>query len=106
PISGGYDIVYVRCCRNATIQNIYSPNGSGATYATHIPDPGIATCNSSPYFVDFPPIVICANAPINFDHKAIDPDGDQLVYSLCTPYDGADSISPQPYPSTFLAPFG
>lgn len=106
PVSGGYDIVYIRCCRNATIQNIFTPGAVGATYVTHIPDQSIATCNSSPYFVDFPPIVICANAPVNFDHRAVDPDGDQLVYSLCQPYDGADSVFPQPYPDVFLAPFG
>jgi len=105
PRSGGYDIVYVRCCRNATIQNIVSPNATGATYITHIPDPGIASCNSSPRFAAFPPIVICANAPITFDHRAIDPDGDSLVYSLCTPYNGSDSTNPQPYPEPFLNTF-
>ncbi len=106
PAIGGYDIVYVRCCRNATILNIFTPNAVGATYAAHIPDPGVASCNSSPHFSNFPPIVICANAPINFDHSAVDPDGDTLVYALCMPYDGADSISPQPYPASFLSPFG
>ncbi|HXH18481.1 MAG TPA: PKD domain-containing protein [Chitinophagales bacterium] len=106
PASGGYDIVYVRCCRNATVQNIFTPNAVGATYSAHIPDPGVASCNSSPYFSDFPPIVICANAPINFDHSAVDADGDSLVYSLCTPYDGADSLTPQPYPADILLPFG
>jgi len=102
PQAGGYDIVYVRCCRNATIANIPTPNDYGATYTTHIPESG---CNSSPRFTDFPPIVICVNAPINFDHSATDPDGDQLVYSLCTPYSGASSLDPQPSPELFLSPF-
>lgn len=101
PQTGGYDIVYVRCCRNATIANIPTPNEYGATYTTHIPEIG---CNSSPRFNDFPPIVICVNAPINFDHSATDPDGDQLVYSLCTPYSGATSLDPQPVPGLFLSP--
>ncbi len=103
--SGGYDIVYIRCCRNATILNIVTPDEVGATYTVHIPGSGVATCNSSPYFADFPPIVICVNEAINFDHSAIDDDGDSLVYSLCTPYTGATSLDPQPYPSSFLTTF-
>ena len=98
PSPGGYDIIYVRCCRNNTIVNIFTPEAVGATYLCHIPDPGIASCNSSPYFVDFPPIVICANEPLNFDHSAIDPDGDSLVYEFCHPYTGADRYTPKPTP--------
>jgi hypothetical protein len=102
PIPGGYDIVYIRCCRNATIINIPNPGGYGATYTTHIPETG---CNSSPRFTNFPPIAICVNTPITFDHSATDPDGDSLVYSLCTPYEGADSTNPQPSPDFVLRPF-
>lgn len=106
PRAGGYDIAYVRCCRNATIQNIYAPNTVGATYVAHIPDATLASCNSSPVFASFPPIVICVNAPINFDHRAVDPDGDRLVYSLCTPYSGASQFDPKPLPSATLTPLG
>lgn len=105
PTTGGYDIVYVRCCRNATIQNIPTPNEYGAIYTAHIPAGTVTACNNSPRFNDFPPIVICVNAPINFDHSATDPDGDQLVYSLCTPYTGASSLDPQPLPENTLSPF-
>jgi len=34
--------------------------------------------NSSPEYDNFPPVVICAGVPIDFDHGATDPDGDQL----------------------------
>jgi len=36
-------------------------------------------CNSSPYFNNFPPVVLCINDVINFDHSATDLDGDRLT---------------------------
>jgi gliding motility-associated-like protein len=92
--TGGYDIVYQRCCRNTGVANI--PIDQGATYQVHIP----GTCNNSPRFNNFPPLFICANAPLVFDHSATDPDGDQLIYSLCDPYGGADANCPNPSPGT------
>lgn len=94
PKAGGYYIVYQRCCRNVTILNLINPNGVGATYWEHIPGPEKATSNSSPRFKKFPPIFICNGIPINFDHSATDADGDQLVYSLCDPYNGLDDCCP------------
>ena len=88
PKTGGYTVVYQRCCRNSIIENLLNPDGQGATYFAEIPGPEDATVNNSPRFTKFPPIYICRNTPIKFDHSAIDPDGDQLVYSLCAPYAG------------------
>ncbi|MCI5056632.1 MAG: PKD domain-containing protein [Flavobacteriales bacterium] len=51
------------------------------------PTSTVNLANSSASFVNFPPIFVCANEVLNFDHSAIDPDGDSLVYSLYTPYD-------------------
>ncbi len=104
PIAGGYDVVYARCCRNATIGNIVTPDQVGATYTVHI-DPQRTPCNSSPRFTNFPPIVICAGEPLVFDHSATDPDGDVIVYELCTPFTGGDQVSPQPFPP-LPPPFG
>ena len=98
PVTGGYDIVYQRCCRNNGVANI--PQDQGATYLVHIPDPAQATCNNSPRFNNFPPMFVCVNAPIVFDHSATDPDGDQLVYSLCDPYEGGDATCPNPSPAS------
>lgn len=98
PIAGGYNLAYQRCCRNNTIVNIYDPQNTGATFTAHIPDAAIASCNSSPHFNNYPPIVICVDKPLIFDHSASDPDGDSLAYSLCTPYQGADALAPQPNP--------
>ena len=97
PATGGYDIVYQRCCRNNGVANI--PIEQGATYQVHIPGSAQATCNNSARFNSFPPLFICLNAPLVLDHSASDPDGDQLVYSLCDPYDGADVTCPNPIPT-------
>ena len=98
PQTGGYNIVYQRCCRNGTITNLLNPGDLGATYLAHIPDPGLATCNSSPRFTNFPPLFLCGNVNFNFDHLAVDPDGDLLVYSFCDPFSGASAIAPIPNP--------
>ncbi|HEY1038870.1 MAG TPA: PKD domain-containing protein, partial [Bacteroidia bacterium] len=94
PRTGGYTIVYKRCCRNNTILNLVSPGTLGATYWEHIPGPEVVAVNSSPRFNDFPPIYICNSLPIEFDHSATDPDGDQLVYSICSAYNGLDNCCP------------
>ncbi len=92
----GYVIAYQRCCRNSTINNIATPDAVGGTYTATISNVVQTTCNSSPVFNDFPPIVICANEPINFDHSASDPDGNTLVYSFCDPTVGASNNNPAP----------
>jgi gliding motility-associated-like protein len=99
PIPGGYQLSYERCCRNQTLKNIVNPLGTGATYYTVIPDTSVVLTNGSPKYNNFPPIFICANEEIAFDHAATDPDGDSLVYELCTPYQGADDVDPYPIPS-------
>lgn len=96
PIAGGYTLAYQRCCRNHSIININNPGSVGATYTAHIPDPGLAACNSNPSFNYFPPIFVCANVPLNFNHSATDLDGDSLVYELCDAYDGATPQNPMP----------
>ena len=90
PSPGGYTIAYQRCCRNGSILNITSPGATGATYTCEINDACLSLCNNSAYFKNYPPIVICANQPLVFDHSAIDPDGDELVYELCQPFSGAE----------------
>ena len=94
PISGGYNIVYQRCCRNNSIQNIISPGTVGSTYMTHIPDASIGANNSSPHYINFPPIFICLGAPLSFNHGAFETDGDSLYYELCDPYTGLDESCP------------
>jgi gliding motility-associated-like protein len=101
PIAGGYRIEYQRCCRNGAILNIVDPGNTGETFTATIPNATQVGNNSNPAFTYWPPVLICQTLPISIDLSATDPDGDSLVYTLCTPYDGADALSPQPDPSSF-----
>ena len=107
--NGGYDIAWQRCCRNPSISNLANAGGTdnpGMTATIHIPfDDEVNGPNSSPVFQEFPPVALCANFGFFFDHAAIDPDGDELVYSFCAPFDGggangggAGPDSPAPNP--------
>ncbi|WMX13750.1 PKD domain-containing protein [Aureispira sp. CCB-E] len=89
----GYTISYQRCCRNYTVSNLASPRSTGATYTISLSAEAQQQCNSSPTFNEFPPIVICANRDLEFDHSATDVDGNTLVYELCSPYSGGGSSS-------------
>lgn len=98
PISGGYHLTYQRCCRNNTLLNLMQPGNQGATYTAHIPDVSNFGLNSSPVFNLFPPIGLCVNEPIQFDHSATDLDGDSLAYELWAPFAGAFPLTPAPNP--------
>ncbi len=110
PIAGGYQLAYQRCCRNGQIQNILNPNDIGSTFYTQIPNANQLGANNSAEFTNLPPLYLCSSLQFVFDHSATDADGDQLVYSLCTPYSGFDNgtpgwpggpgIGPQPPPYT------
>ncbi|MCH8318277.1 MAG: gliding motility-associated C-terminal domain-containing protein, partial [Bacteroidetes bacterium] len=104
PRAGGYYLTYQTCCRNRTILNIENPGGTGAIYTAYIPDISVAKYNSNPAFNNFPPILVCLNDPLKFDHSATDIDGDLLVYELCTPYDRALGSFPYPF-VTWTAPY-
>jgi len=95
---GGYTLAYQRCCRNQSILNIVGPLDTGATYPITIGETSLNECNSNAVFNEWPPIYICVNEPILFDHSATDIDGDSLVYRLCIPFQGASPVIPQPQP--------
>ena len=118
PLPGGYTVSYQRCCRKPSITNLINPGDLGFTLTCHVPGPANFQ-NSSPRFVDYPPLVLCNNEDLIFDHSATDPDNDQLVYSLVTPFHGggnntsgsgcASCVAPSPatappYPPTPWAP--
>ena len=97
PSPNGYTISYQRCCRGPNVTNLINPDDTGITLSTTVPGSGSNYYqNSSPRFVNYPPILLCNNDNLVFNHVATDPDGDQLVYSLVTPNAGANSINPLP----------
>lgn len=96
--AGGYTIVYQRCCRNKLIRNLPDPLNTGISIIAQLTEQTLTECNSSAVFNKWPPVAICVHHPIDFDHSATDPDGDSLVYRLCTPLNGPDSTMPAPSP--------
>ena len=97
----GYVLVYQRCCRNGTINNIVTPLETGATFSVFISPKALEINNSSPKFQSWPPIYICADFPIYYDQSAIDQDMDSIAYKLCTPLKGGGpppTGDPKPQP--------
>jgi len=94
----GYTLAYQRCCRNQTILNIVDPLETGATFISEISGEALEECNTQATFNNFPPLFICVNEPVDFDHSASDADGDSLAYRLCVPFNGASLEFPQPQP--------
>jgi len=96
----GYIFAYQRCCRNITLTNIVSPNDQGTTQTIELTGEAQLSCNSSPQFNAWPPVYVCAGKDFVFDHSAVDVEGDQLVYSLCTPFVGGAMNNPAPFPAS------
>jgi gliding motility-associated-like protein len=114
PIPGGYNVSYQRCCRGPNVTNLVYPEDTGLTLTTHVPGSETGfTINSSPRFTYYPPMLLCNNEQKTIDQSATDPDGDKLVYSLVTPFSGANSNNPMPlqapappyYPVQWSGPF-
>lgn len=105
PTTGGYYLGYQRCCRGGAITNLINPDDTGLTLAAHIP--GLETGmweNSSPRFNSYPPLLLCNNEDLVFDHSASDSNGDQLVYSLVAPYQGGGPLPSNTAPNPASAP--
>jgi gliding motility-associated-like protein len=98
--ASGWTLSYQRCCRGPDVTNLIDPEDTGLTLTTTIPAPSVAVCNSSPRFTNYPPLLLCNNEELIFDHSASEPDGDVIVYELCTPFQGGTSVSPAPDPAS------
>lgn len=99
--NSGYHIYYERCCRNTALVNIQNPAQMSTAFYAFIPPNNIP--NSSPVFVDDPVPLICVGDSLQLVNTAIDPDGDQLIYSFTVPYAGfADILNPAPLPQPTL----
>jgi hypothetical protein len=118
----GYYVSWERCCRNYTINNIFSldptnnPTGwAGQTFYLEFPPvvkDGQPFVDSTPRL--FPPLndYACPFRPYYADFGGIDDDGDSLVYSLVTPLSTKQGTAipppaPRPYPNvTWRPPYG
>lgn len=105
-INESYLLTYQRCCRNNTIVNIVNPESTGAVFQVEISPLAQQICNDSPTFDNFPPIVICANTPLFFDHKATDNEGHELVYELCNPITSGGTLGTNENPGDANSCFG
>lgn len=76
--------------RNAAITTLSVP-GAAFLYIETILDNLNAPCNNSPTFTSLPVPYICLGQPFSYNHGAIDPDGDSLVYSLIDALDNTGS---------------
>lgn len=88
PNAEGYHIFNQQFARNNSIVNLNNPGGTGEGFNTYIPSNFQWLTNSSPSWVNFPPVFVCQGEDVDFDHSATDADGDSLVYSLYRPYNG------------------
>lgn len=68
------------CCRNYAINTLSSPGSESMYIHTNIPD--VNVCNNSPTFLNNPVPFVCVGQPVNYNHGAVDTDGDDLVFSL------------------------
>lgn len=81
---------YSMCCRNSAITNLQNP-GSQDIYAEANIDNTGGNCNSSPTFSNLPVPYICDGQPFSYNHGAVDPDGNTLVYTLVSTQNGPGS---------------
>ncbi len=103
----GYYAVWERCCRNRTIINIRNPEAAGNSFYLEFPAvyaSNKAFINSSPTFTIPKGDYACVNRPFVFDFSATDADGDELQYSLVTPFTGY-STQANPRPLAASAPY-
>ncbi len=94
----GYHLVVERCCRNGNIINLDNPGNAGMSFYTFIPG-GIV--NSSPQITDISVPYMCIGDTVSLINNAVDPDGDSLVYSFVTPFNGYSGPS-VPMPDPFI----
>lgn len=94
---------YSLCCRNAAITTISSP-GSNTFFIYASLNNLDVQCNSAPTFSNKPVPFACLGQQLCFNHGAIDPDGDSLVYTLVNPRQTATNDVSYIAPYTALNP--
>ncbi|MGD1842681.1 MAG: gliding motility-associated C-terminal domain-containing protein [Thermonemataceae bacterium] len=98
--AAGYYVIWERCCRNAAIENIETPEDVGNIFYLAFPPvtrSGERFINSSPTFSNFLGDFACVDRPFELNFGGVDADGDRLAYSLVTPQKG-ESFFNNPIP--------
>ncbi len=85
PPAAGWAFWYDDCCRSGALTNI--PGGGSYGYTlrakmyTHPSSIAGVCMDASPYFAEKPSTIICTGYPFTYNHNAVDPELDSLVYS-------------------------
>ena len=98
----GYYAVYTDIARNVDVTNLQNPGNTNMTLYTDMAPPLIP--NTSPVFSDTAVAVICTGDTSIILNNAYDADGDRLIYSFGTPYQGNSpfgGFTPPPQPVTY-----
>ncbi len=86
--TNGLYLTYDICCRNSIINNIIFPHFNGHTFYIEIPPNVGSVSNSSPVFQPYNiDAYFCLDRVKCYDLSGVDPDGDELRYSIVTPLD-------------------
>ena len=97
--NNSYTLAYQACCRVPFLTNLIDSRNTGMTISIEITAAAASACNSSPTFnFDFP-VVLGVNDTLSFDLSANDAEGDSLVYTLFTPFQGGSLVDPNPIPN-------
>ena len=103
--TNGYTITYQTCCRVANITNIGNAPSVGSTYVGSIPGTlNLPLGNNSSAKFQTGISVICQDNKFLLDFSATDLDGDSLVYSTASAYNGgaaADASFNTPAPPPY-----
>lgn len=106
---GGYYFSYMECCRNDDIVNIINDEQTGSVFLSYLSNEKYLECEDGLDFENWPPLAICIDEPIDWDHSVIQdriPPGHTLEYRLCTPLNVPEPIflrdtTPIPDDATF-----
>lgn len=83
-----YTATWSLCCRNAVITTVLSPDAHNIYLEAKL-DNTVTPCNNSPIFSNIPTSQVCVGQDVGYNHGAIDPDGDSLVFSLVDCLEGS-----------------
>lgn len=102
PVCNTWTVSWSVCCRNTTT----NVTGSPSPYFEATLNTATNPCNNSPVFTAQPIPYVCLGQPVNYNYGVVEPDGDNMVFSLIDarsaaatpvpynpPYSGTDPIT-------------